>query len=319
MKKRENMPLSTTQGQLLGVGLGSAAGLIGNAMQGQQQQNMMNLQLQNQMQLNQQGAQIARDNWDYTNYENQRKHMEKAGLNVGLMYGNSGGAGGTLSSGSGGSAASGNAPQNVMGMALQGAQIASQIELNKAQARNLNVDADKKAGVDTEEGLQRISGSKAQQIGQELDNAFRSNNMETALKTADQILENEKAKNVTLVNEGKISGSDAIVRDKQNALEMLNKAMNTQQMSENIKQKWKELKIAQQNADTNSKNADTNYKNYLQGVQKNKIEEFKADLQSEYPGVWNTIGKVINDFIGLGDDDKGDKNYRTVEQSKKQW
>ena len=36
-------------------------------------------------------AELQRQNWDYTNAENQRKHYENAGLNVGLMYGSSGG------------------------------------------------------------------------------------------------------------------------------------------------------------------------------------------------------------------------------------
>ena len=46
-------------------------------------------------------AQLQRENWDYTNAENQRKHYENAGLNVGLMYGSSGGGGATMGGGSG--------------------------------------------------------------------------------------------------------------------------------------------------------------------------------------------------------------------------
>lgn len=289
-------------GNLLGMGVGGVLGHIGNQMQYGQQQELMDLQNKNQMKLNEQGAKIARENWDYTNYENQVKHMDKAGLNRGLMYGQSGGGGGTLSSGSGGNAASGNAPQNVMGMALQGAQIASQTELNKAQAEKLRAETAKTSGVDTEEATQRISGSKSQQAGIELDNALKSGNMETALKTAGQIYENEKAKNITLVNEGKISGSDASVRDKQNSIDMLNKIMNTKQMSEGIKQKWNDLKIAQQNADANSKNADTNYKNYLINERNNKVNEFKAQLEAQYPGVDKVMGGLWNNLIREWDD-----------------
>ena len=40
--------------------------------------------------------------WDYTNFENQRAHLENAGLSVGLMYGN-GGAGGASTAGGQGS------------------------------------------------------------------------------------------------------------------------------------------------------------------------------------------------------------------------
>jgi hypothetical protein len=124
-------------GSLLGIGLGGAMSQFGNQQQMGQQRDLMDLSQRNQKELNEQGAKLARENWDYTNYENQVKHMDKAGLNRGLMYGSSGGAGGTLSSGSGGSASSGSAPQNTMGMALQGAQIASQTRLNEAQAKKI--------------------------------------------------------------------------------------------------------------------------------------------------------------------------------------
>ena len=33
--------------------------------------------------------------WNYTNYENQKKHLEAAGLNPALLYGMSGGGGAT--------------------------------------------------------------------------------------------------------------------------------------------------------------------------------------------------------------------------------
>jgi len=62
---------------------------------------------------------IQQQNWDYTNYENQRKHMEKAGLNVGLMYGQGGGGGSTMGGGAGGSAQGGNVDKSQMGILLQ--------------------------------------------------------------------------------------------------------------------------------------------------------------------------------------------------------
>lgn len=302
----------------LGIGLGQ----IGRNQQMKDQNELMNNQMNNQMQLNKQMQDIQMQNWEKTNYSAQMEQMKKAGLNPALMYGQ-GGAGGQLAGGSGGGASGGNAPVNTLsqGMAvgLQAGQQMANIELMKAQAEKLRADTEKTRGVDTQEATQRIGTGGSQQKGIELDNALKSGNMETALKMAGQMLENEKARNISLVNDGKISGSDAKVRDKQNSVEILNKIMNTTQISESIKQKWNDLKIAQQNANTNSKNADTGYVNYLQSVQKNKIEEFRADLQSEYPGVWNTVGKAINDFIGIGDEDKGDKNYRTVEQSKRMW
>lgn len=135
---------------LLGIGLNQQ----GNQQQMQQQQQLMQQQFHNQQALNLQGQQIQQQNWDYTNYGNQVKHMEKAGLNVGLMYGMGGGGGQSMGSQGGGSAVGGNAPQNtnpqVMGQMLQSAMLASQIDVNKAQAEKLTADADKTRGVDTE-------------------------------------------------------------------------------------------------------------------------------------------------------------------------
>ena len=136
-------------GTLLGIGLNQQ----GNQQQQNQQLQLMGVQHQHQQELNAQMQKIQKENWDYTNYENQLKHMEKAGLNVGLMYGQGGGGGSTMGGASGGTAASGNAPQNTtaqaMGIGLNAAMTQSTMELQKAQANKLNVEADKLKGVDT--------------------------------------------------------------------------------------------------------------------------------------------------------------------------
>lgn len=137
-------------GGLLGIGMNQQ----GQAEQMGNQMHLMDIQQQHQKELNLQMQGIQQQNWDNTNYEAQVKHMKNAGLNVGLMNSNSGGAGGTTMGGaSGGSAASGNAPQNnapaIMGMALQSAMMQSTIELQKAQAEKARVEATKLAGVDT--------------------------------------------------------------------------------------------------------------------------------------------------------------------------
>ena len=142
------MPLLEAGMGLLGIGLNQ----MGNQNQMQQQQQLMNQQMQNQQMLNLQNQSIQQQNWDYTNYGNQVKHMENAGLNVGLMYG-MGGGGGQSMGGGGGSAAGGNAPQNttpqIMGSLLQAQQIASQVALNDAQAKKINAETTKISGVDT--------------------------------------------------------------------------------------------------------------------------------------------------------------------------
>lgn len=87
----------------IGNALSQALGLSWSpkrAMQEQEAYNkrIMALQNQYQQQAAAQSQQYAKDYWDYTNAENQVQHLKNAGLNVGLMYGQSG-AGGMGASG----------------------------------------------------------------------------------------------------------------------------------------------------------------------------------------------------------------------------
>ena len=165
------------------AGLGSSAasagiGFIGNAlsqafglswspqraMKEQEAYNkrIMALQNQYQQQAAAQSQQYAKDYWDYTNAENQVNHLKNAGLNIGLMYGQSG-AGGMGASGGARQEAPEQAQGNPIGMALQVQQLEqqrrmndAQIALAEAQANKANSEANKISGVDTQEALKRI-------------------------------------------------------------------------------------------------------------------------------------------------------------------
>lgn len=164
-------------------GLGSSAasagaGFIGNAlsqafglswspekaMREQEAYNkrIMALQNQYQQQAAAQSQQYAKDFWDYTNTENQVRHLKNAGLNIGLMYGQSG-AGGMGASGGAHQSAPDQPQGNPVGMALQVQQIEqqrrmndAQIALAEAQAEKTKVEASKIGGVDIQESLARI-------------------------------------------------------------------------------------------------------------------------------------------------------------------
>lgn len=151
----------------IGNALSQAFGLSWSprrAMQEQEAYNkrIMALQNQYQQQAAAQSQQYAKDYWDYTNAENQVQHLKNAGLNIGLMYGQSG-AGGMGASG-GAHQASPEQPQgNPVGMALQVQQIEqqrrmndAQIALAEAQAEKAKEEAKKISGVDTQEALKRI-------------------------------------------------------------------------------------------------------------------------------------------------------------------
>lgn len=122
----------------------------------QNEKEMMGLQNQYNQAMAQANHERNKQMWDYTNFENQRAHLENAGLSVGLMYGN-GGAGGASTAGGQGSGP-GNPGTNAVGMGLQAKalelqnkQIESQIALNMATAEKTASEAKKIAGADTKQ------------------------------------------------------------------------------------------------------------------------------------------------------------------------
>ena len=108
---------------------------------------------------NEQSAEAAQkrayEMWEKTNYAAQVDQMKKANLNPALMYGQAGAGGGTVS-GAQGQGTSQPTDKSVemkyrgQEMALQLANLTSQIKLNESQANKNNAEANKTAGVDTE-------------------------------------------------------------------------------------------------------------------------------------------------------------------------
>jgi hypothetical protein len=172
---------------LMTGGLSQALGLSWSpekAMREQEAYNkrIMALQNQYQQQAAAQSQQYAKDYWDYTNAENQVRHLKNAGLNIGLMYGQSG-AGGMGASG-GARQESPEQPQgNPIGMALQTQQIEqqrrmndAQIALTEAQAEKTKAEKEKISGVDTQEALKRI-----EEAGSRIELNLREGNYKEAL------------------------------------------------------------------------------------------------------------------------------------------
>lgn len=168
-------------------GLSQALGLTWSPKRAMEEQlkynkNIMALQNQYQQQAAAQSQQYAKDYWDYTNAENQAAHLRNAGLNVGLMYGQSG-AGGMGASG-GARQESPEQPQgNPVGMALQVQQLEqqrrmndAQIALTEAQASKAKEEAKKIGGVDTQEALKRI-----EEAGSRIELNLKEGNYKEAL------------------------------------------------------------------------------------------------------------------------------------------
>lgn len=198
-------------------GISQALGLSWSPQRAMREQEAYNkrimaLQNQYQQQAAAQSQQYAKDYWDYTNAENQVQHLKNAGLNIGLMYGQSG-AGGMGASGGARQESPDQAQGNPVGMALQVQQIEqqrrmndAQIALAEAQANKADAEAKKIGGVDTDKAVQEIK-TMIQQEGwykadAELKVQLKSESTETVkeiqerveLLKKEQFTEEQKAK-----------------------------------------------------------------------------------------------------------------------------
>lgn len=135
--------------------------------------------------------------WKDTNFGAQRNEMEKAGLSVGLMYGN---GGGSAASTAGGTATQPSAPKTnpvevalqQQSLGLQLKQIEAQNRLANAEATKTIAEANKIAGVDTK-------GQELQNKWQEIENRIQTSrenieqsNMKQAAANADKAVEDWK-------------------------------------------------------------------------------------------------------------------------------
>lgn len=145
-------------GAIMGIGGALMGALNANSASNQSWQRQHKL-MEIQAELNQKNAKFntaqAKEMWNYTNFENQMKHIKEAGLSPGLIYGMGGQGGSTQGAG----AASGiGLPQDQsVGMGLRAQEIGiemanalSQIKLNESQANKNEAEANKIKGVDTE-------------------------------------------------------------------------------------------------------------------------------------------------------------------------
>ena len=102
--------------------------------------------------------------WKDTNFKAQRDEMEKAGLSVGLMYGN---GGGSAASTAGGTATQPSAPHtNPVEVALQQESMGLQLKQIEAQDGNNTISyKDAKKGVDVNLSLKGLPIVTGKQIG----------------------------------------------------------------------------------------------------------------------------------------------------------
>lgn len=235
--------------------------------------------------------------WKDTNFGAQRNEMEKAGLSVGLMYGN---GGGSATSTAGGTATQPSAPktnpievglqQQALGLQLK--QIEAQNRLANAETAKTLAEANKIAGVDTE--------------GQDLENKWQE--IENRIQLSK---ENIAAANVTEAN-----------ANAQKAVELWNQEMlNTKYLDETQEERViklvSEIALLQKEGAVQDSIVDINY-NTARKIQK-EVENFYYDMitkrmsaEAAKEQATAMIDKIAKDYeLGKGHlDNENQKNLR---------
>jgi len=306
-------PMTTSA--LISGGIGVGQGVLGMITQKKREeramqntQKLMGVQFQNQKALDKYGQQLQLETWEKTNYPAQVEMLKEAGLNPGLLYAK-GGAGGVTGSQGGGSASSGSAPAPQpppmeIGNALM---MASQIALNKAQAKKVEAEANVIGSTGVKEAETRIAKMIQETTNEatkqrlielegdiaEIETANRQYRLEAEISnilertnqlriqnqlTAEQfdaIVAETKLKAVgqALINsltEVKTRGEEAGIK--------LTEAQR-QNIFTSLQQKWTELGLDQRKLD--------------QDAQRILIETFKAEIDAEYPGIGEVGGSIL--------------------------
>lgn len=148
--------------------------IISQSQQNKQQQKLTKIQTDAQKDLTGFNQGVAIDTWDKTNVDAQRKQMEKAGLNVGLMYQGKGGSGTTTTTP--GSVAGGMAsPQSfdagpAIGMGMEAVRQKAEIKNIDANTTKTEAETAKITGVDTAK-----TGAETTSLMQGVENAKLQN------------------------------------------------------------------------------------------------------------------------------------------------
>lgn len=205
-------------GSILGIGMQEA----NDRRQIRQQEKLQALQIAGQKDLTDYSYNKQLQMWKDTNYGAQVEQMKAAGINPALLYGMSGGGGSTTGTAGSTGVQGGAAPtggreiMDGMGIAMQKAQM----DLIKAQTKKTEVEANKTAGVDTQEAGGRISLMNAefsQKLAQtealRLQNAINQINLAWQQDTKDQGRNPILYAALRAMNEADIAGNNAEIGD----------------------------------------------------------------------------------------------------------
>lgn len=255
---------------------------------------------------------LAKDMWNYTGYENQKKQMEAAGLNPALMYGQSGGGGQSTNGG----AQEGTTAIAPMGLqiGLQAQQTQAQTDLLRAQTRNVEADTIQKNSIEIAKGLIDIGGKwlsniktandikkqapeleaaymslaeKAQEIKQlELSNEFNEETMQVRINSVAAEYSNLNAKAQLIFSQHQLLQKE--YDNFERKMQILEFEANTGRM----------------NAETAQREAQTHFEALQAEIMKNEeqFEKWEHDIITAYlnagANVLGIFSGGLNKFIG---------------------
>lgn len=302
------------------LGMQAASGAVGAGMgllledhndrrQLKQQGKLQELEIKGQKEMGEFNLQQQMKLWELTNYKAQAEQLEKAGLNRALLYGMSGGGGQTAAANTGnvsGGSAEGQSGEALAGggMGMQLGMMAAQQELIKAQAENLKADTENKRGVERSEGEARIES-----IGQGISNAIiqgRIMKLEEQMKGVEtEIAQGTKEEKIqTITHIATKLAAEVTMAEAQNMIDQATKEAKIQTIRtqaigallQNLMAK-QNIKASQAQVRKWAVDIAQGWENLSQRGQEIQIRKFEAEIKANYPGIGNTLGRLLNDGV----------------------
>lgn len=293
------------------AGLGMVLGEWNDARQRRQQKKLQGMQIEGQKELGEFNRQQAMKMWEDTNYDAQRKQLEKAGLNVGLMYGTAGG-GGTTQGGAAGSVTGASAPVGggEVGMAMQ---LGLQKEMQKASIENIKADTEVK---------KKEAGEKLGTPAQATANVEAT---QTGIEATKLQIKNQEVVNRITQYEEQIKLIEMNIADKNQTEAISQMKLATQKLRGETQQAVTEGKIAEATAKEVIKSAELNNLQTVAqiaatktGIQltKEQINKVGQDIMNMQVGLSQTerrirLEQIANEY-NTGSGAQGKRNTETI-------
>lgn len=318
----------------IGTVTGMALGNYNNRQQVKQAGKLQELQIKGQKEMGEFNRQQQMKLFEDTGYGAQRKQMEDAGLNVGLMYGSAGEGGSTATNAGsvGGQAASANSGSEGMGMTVNNAATMAQMELTKAMAEKTKVETAKLAGADTDNTVastgkmnSEIALNQVKREVEDVNKGLRKIELAHDERTLDFRIQQQKLEvdnqieNIReLRRENKIGDdtvreqigllktnfANAILDGELKQMKMKVDTMTIEkiktEMSKMIKeleQRDRALDQTDRGLDQSNKSLDQKNRGIVQEDEKIRINRFKIEAEEAAPGLGKIAGKIVNAIL----------------------